>query len=212
MYEVKEENLSQTFQEEEKNKNYETIFYEPTWEAEELISVDEEDNEKEAGALPESMLLFDENLVIKKEIEKRWHNHQLSKQLFVVLTGATYKELGHNVYEINPGNVEDYHKLLNSIKKRGIVPEVTLHLWSRGKFSSAPEDLNFHLKKGAYSTLLLNQAYLKIFGVMLPSLLYIFLNDNIESRQQPDQPQFASLASSACFFALSEKFDTVRPD
>ncbi|MBF0274395.1 MAG: KR domain-containing protein, partial [Nitrospinae bacterium] len=178
-----------------KNNNFETVYYKPIWETAELPSVIDIEKVKEPDVLPESMLLFDENLEIKKEIEKRWHNHILSKQLFVVLIGTDYKELGHNVYEINPENLEDYHKLLNSIKKMGVVPETTIHAWSRGKFMPAPDDLNFHLKKGAYSTLLLNQAYQTIFGIALPSLLYLFLNENVESRQQPDQPQFASLAS-----------------
>jgi polyketide synthase PksN len=97
-------------------------YYEEQWIEKSLVK--NLDKIKAAGT--ESLLIFG-----LKEIQVNINSNIIDRDRIVtVYKGSRYQSLSGNKYEINPHNQEDYIKLLNDIKEKGIKIKNLLYSWA----------------------------------------------------------------------------------
>ncbi|HEY0139905.1 MAG TPA: SDR family NAD(P)-dependent oxidoreductase [Thermoanaerobaculia bacterium] len=93
------------------------VYYRPVWREREL--------DPKPGPATKSLLLFadDENAV--QSFRQYW-----PRTISLVLSGAGYRQLEDNVYEIDLRNPADYERLLQELKARELPPAQVAYLWS----------------------------------------------------------------------------------
>ncbi|MEW6381385.1 MAG: polyketide synthase dehydratase domain-containing protein, partial [bacterium] len=99
-------------------------------------------------------------------------------QLIIVKPGQEYREIGELMYEINPGNRQDYFRLIENLASRQVMPDIIFHLWSlwppgpmgpmnpegdypTGLNPASQPDFKAWLDQGMYSICYLSQALME---------------------------------------------------
>ncbi|XKK25018.1 SDR family NAD(P)-dependent oxidoreductase [Bacillus sp. CB62A.1] len=145
----------------DKKKNKE-IYYRPIWKKnEEMI-------EKDSVKSP--TILFDKDEELFYELQSKGDNNVL-----LIKPGNTFKQLGNNIYEINPLEESDYKKLFQYLKNKSVNYSNIVHLWSFGLDDrTVTEQLQYSLYSLFYTsrTLLEN----KIKGIV--NVLYFYPLNN----------------------------------
>ena len=100
--------------------------------------------------------------------------HKLGSDVILVRPGAQYNASTPSSFVIDPGNPDDYGKLISSLKDQNRLPKGMIHLWSQGAFSEDEDDLKRQLEMGLYSLFYLSRAFLAEKPAILSQILYLY--------------------------------------
>ncbi|MCP4130783.1 MAG: SDR family NAD(P)-dependent oxidoreductase [bacterium] len=77
------------------------------------------------------VLVFDSDEIIWNELKERLGiRDEINTQFILVKPGNEYKHSGHQVYQVNPENGDDYVRLFETLKEKNFVPAKILHIWA----------------------------------------------------------------------------------
>ncbi|NEW09011.1 amino acid adenylation domain-containing protein [Paenibacillus sp. SYP-B3998] len=126
-----------------KSEGLDTVYYHSSWEKANI----EELPEDPLGTL----LIFDDSVETRDRLKT-------DNPIILVKPGETYKDYQNNSYEINPMQQDDYRKLLADLRKKNIIPNKIVHMWSRNTSSNEIENL---MQKGIYSLFYLTRSLME---------------------------------------------------
>jgi acyl transferase domain-containing protein/aryl carrier-like protein len=89
---------------------------------------------------------------LTQELRERQHT------VIAVQPGHTFTQPGEYTYLLDPGEKAQYHRLLNELRARQLLPEKILHCTGLAGAALQEKDLDTSLKEGFYSLLFLFQA------------------------------------------------------
>lgn len=104
---------------------------------------------------PQTWLVFGEDTGLIAELTR-----ELREKQHIVITvqpGHTFTRSGEYTYLLDPGEKVQYHRLLNELRERQLLPEKILYTDLTGA-AHQEKDLDLSLKEGVYSLLFLFQA------------------------------------------------------
>jgi len=140
-----------------------------------------------------SVLLFDTDFGFALELEKRGVDRS---KVVLVRPGNTFEDKGSMVYRINPSEVEDYMKLFDCLKSKGIVPSHIIHKWSCLEFGSGAECFEKKLEHGIYSVFHTVKVLTALKLKDSIRLLYVYPDS--EEQPQPQYKAVSAFAKSVC--------------
>ena len=105
------------------------------------------------------LLVFDNNEEIASTLRK--DQEKWIESVVLVRPGKSFKEVGGSHYEINPGEAEDYKKLIETLVSKELTPLNVLHMWSEDAFETDGDKLAEQLDKGVYSLFNLSRAVME---------------------------------------------------
>ncbi|MGA1867912.1 MAG: SDR family NAD(P)-dependent oxidoreductase [bacterium] len=150
------------------------------------------------------ILLFDINEDVRNALkEKLMTKEEKIDRVILVKPGKDFINIDKHVYEINPGQKENYVQLVKAITDQNMMPRTILHLWSQEAFASSKEALYSQLERGVYSLLYLTQALMKQKPRDNIKILYIYLS--IAGKSQPLYAAVNGLAKT--IYKENSKFD-----
>ncbi|ACL75234.1 SDR family NAD(P)-dependent oxidoreductase [Ruminiclostridium cellulolyticum] len=144
-------------------KAYGRIYYVNEWEKSPAVAKTVE--------LKENVLVLDGNDEVCEIIREHAVNQA---KVIQVKQGPGYKELGENLYEINPEAREDYSSLIKSLEEKNMLPDKIIHLWSKADFDTNTDALKSGLQRGIYSIFYITGEMLKRKLKDGMTLLYMF--------------------------------------
>jgi len=123
-------------------------FYIPLWEQAPSLSIPAEP--------PESVkwLVFTDECGLGDRLTKELR--KTAGNVVIIKTGEEYTRLQQDVYTLNPGLDDDYHRLFHELRASRRVPDKIIHLWNvtpDKKPGERLEELNRLLELGFYSLL-----------------------------------------------------------
>jgi len=122
-----------------------------------------------------NVLLFDTGEDIREVLWTLFSKEERQfPELAVVKPGDSFRDLGNNVYEINPSKPGDYRILMESLKRCNLMPSHIIHTWSQEAFNETGETLGGQLDCGVYSLLNLCQTLIEQRLKDSVQLLYIY--------------------------------------
>ncbi|WP_414542079.1 SDR family oxidoreductase [Nostoc sp. CCY0012] len=109
-------------------------------------------------------LVFVDGYGVGTEVAKRLEQH--GQNVITVKIGEQFAQLGDGSYTINPEQRKDYHALLQTLQKQGLIPQAIAHFWSvtphhslvSSSLSEQTQYFDDCQKVGFYSLLFLAQA------------------------------------------------------
>lgn len=119
--------------------------YEPVW-AEERI-----ERSQPSGSDSPMWLLFDRNDFL-------WQSMAETKSCVLITPGRAFRRIHDMRYEINPGEREDYARLLNELSLNKVAPVRIVISWGETGLSADEGRLHSQLRDTAYALLYLSQA------------------------------------------------------
>ena len=135
-------------------------------------NMDAETAVEHPGAVPFTdgpVLLFDSD-----DRRQAVLRHKLGADVILVRPGAQFNASTPSSFVIDPGNPDDYGKLISSLKDQNRLPKGMIHLWSQGVFSEDEDDLKRQLEMGLYSLFYLSRAFLAEKPEILSQILYLY--------------------------------------
>ncbi|MCP3682244.1 MAG: SDR family NAD(P)-dependent oxidoreductase, partial [bacterium] len=181
----------------------ETLYFKNVWEeaANNATIQDAKDGIQDTGYRIQdagSILIFDISTDLYDAFKLKQNNNELN--LILVKPGSSYKDLGDNVYEINPGARENYDQLLKSLNTKENFPNKIIHNWSQESFAGTGGEIKDQLDQGIYSIFYLSQILMKQKPKEETQLLYIYpgSEDNLH-------PQYAGLSGLARTIGLENR-------
>jgi 3-oxoacyl-(acyl-carrier-protein) synthase/acyl carrier protein/NAD(P)-dependent dehydrogenase (short-subunit alcohol dehydrogenase family) len=132
-----------------KSSSAEPLYFKPVWEKKEFNSF--------PPLSPDTpILIFDTNEDFYQELCKIYEKAVLIKPGKKYNVGTKTEKL---IYEINPGNKEDYQQLTESLYEMNIVPEQIIWMWQ--KAVSKADSTDKKLTSGIYALFLFTQSFMK---------------------------------------------------
>ncbi|KJS64700.1 MAG: hypothetical protein JL50_19400 [Peptococcaceae bacterium BICA1-7] len=136
-----------------------------------------------------NVLLFDNGEGIREALRALFKKEgRQSPELAVVKPGDSFRDLGNNVFQINPGKPGDYRMLLEALNGYNLMPSHIIHAWSREPLDETGETLGGQLDRGVYSLLSLCQGLMEQRLKNIVQLLYIYTGHG------GPQPQYSGVA------------------
>jgi polyketide synthase PksN len=139
--------------------------YEPIW-VEERI-----DQSQPSGSDSPMWLLFDGNDFL-------WQSIADTRSCVLVKPGDAFRRIHEKRYEINPGEREDYARLLNELSQDKLVPVRIIISWGETGLSADEGRLQNQLRDTAYALLYLSQALTRQKLKEEIRLLYMYQESN----------------------------------
>lgn len=138
------------------------------------------------------ILIFDNTDDFLNVFKERFKNRKEKCRICLVKPGKSFQELKDQVYEINPARQTDYKKLVESLKRKDMLPKKVIHLWSKENYSKEEKYLRNQLETGLYSIFHISQAFMVQKSAEKLSLFYIY-----PGGKNGFQPQYAALSGFA---------------
>jgi 3-oxoacyl-(acyl-carrier-protein) synthase/enoyl-CoA hydratase/carnithine racemase/acyl carrier protein len=147
----------------------------------------------DGGKKPGVILVFDTGTEVYGALKNRAAD---GSRVILVKPGTGYTSLEENIFEINPGNEEDYLRLFEGLNTRGMLPRNILYMWSKGSFEDDRKVLGTALEKGVYSLLYISKALMKRRLTERTCLIYAYSTGR-KGRSYAVQPQHAAVSGFA---------------
>lgn len=147
-------------------KESETLLLQKVWHRKEI------DFSEESQQLSGNILLFSSDVNLRNILNGQLSEHD--KRIIQVRKGDRFTCVGHDTYEINPLQPEDYRNLLKSIKEEHFIPNHIIHYWSKEEDSNSNTLLSEQLQQSIYSIVHLSQALISEKYQNGVNLLYVY--------------------------------------
>jgi acyl transferase domain-containing protein/acyl carrier protein len=176
----------------------EKIYFRAEWSKAKL------DVKTENLEIPDSILLFDTDSGLADGLSIK------NIRVVLVKPGPSYQKIHCNLYEVNPKNNNDYHNLMEDLKKDDVFPEKIIHYWSKKSFTEAIEGFKEQLEQGIFSIFHLTK---KLFGQRHDHFIkLLYLYDVIAVNIQPHYEAVMGFFRSAAMENPKFKYKTVAVD
>ncbi|MGA1790296.1 MAG: thioester reductase domain-containing protein [bacterium] len=166
-------------------KNPEITYFKNVWEESPLRVKTHE--HKPLGHI----LLFDLNEDIRNSLREKLKGEHDS-HIILVKPGECFQELENSVFKINPGQLEDYRRLMEILKSQNHLPGQIIYSWSQDEFLPDQKALHVQLEQGIYSVLYLSQALMEQKTSNKIRMIFAYPGNNEES-----QPLYAAISGFA---------------
>lgn len=140
-----------------------TMYYVPDWQSKPILN----------GVFPNGRYMIFTTQSEKMDVFLSQSNLDLIR----VVPGRRFQSLGNDIYEINPSNQEDYHKLVENLCSSRTLPEYVVHMWSLDCFTQDEQTINNQLNQGAYSLFYLAKALMMQCPQHKVQMKYLYLTD-----------------------------------
>lgn len=110
-------------------------------------------------------------------------------QIVLVKMGERFCRCGADLYEINPGNPDDYQQLFDVLQQRNQFPGKIFHIFSDVYSGSEPAKHEDRLQRGFYSIFFLTQALMRQKRRESVQLLYVYTQSDTLPK-----PEYAAVA------------------
>ncbi|GAV11581.1 SDR family NAD(P)-dependent oxidoreductase [Paenibacillus sp. NAIST15-1] len=149
--------------------------------------IESEPDTRKNAALFHRILFFDTDGLAGDALAVGLKMQDSPARVMIVRPGSSFRELGPDLFEVNPVVKEDYQQLVQIMVARNIIPDKIIHWWSRTTYGGyASSTLQQQLDQGVFSLLYITQSLMEQKLGRKVSLDYVYSGTEV-------QPQYAAV-------------------